>query len=48
MRKKSSARFASDIARHAGNAAFAACTARSISSTEAKSTAPVCCPVAGL
>ena len=38
----------SDIARQAGNASFAACTAGSTSSTEAKSTAPVCWPVAGL
>ena len=48
MRKKSSARLASDVARHAGNAAFAAWTAASTSSADAKSTAPVCRPVAGL
>src|SRR5579885_658862 len=48
MRKKSSARRASESDRHAGNAAFAAWTAASTSSTEAKSTAPVCSPVAGL
>ena len=38
-----SARFAIESARHAGNAAFAAWTARSTSSTVAKSTAPDCC-----
>ena len=43
-----SARFAIESARHAGNAAFAAWTARSTSSTVAKSTAPACWPVAGL
>ena len=43
-----SARFAIESARHAGNAAFAAWTARSTSSTVAKSTAPDCWPVAGL
>ena len=48
MRKKRSARFDSDVARHAGNAAFAAATARSTSSLDAKSTSPVCLPVAGL
>ena len=48
MRKKSSARRESESARHAGNAAFAAWTARSTSSADAKSTAPVCAPVAGL
>ena len=41
IRKKSSARRASDTDRQAGNAALAACTAASISSTDAKSTAPV-------
>ena len=48
MRKKRSARFDSDVARQAGNAAFAAATARSTSSVDAKSTSPVCLPVAGL
>ena len=48
MLKKSSARFASDIARHAGNACFAAWTAASTSSTVARSTSPVWRPVAGL
>ena len=48
IRKKISARRASETARQAGNASFAACTALSTSSTVAKSTAPVCCPVAGL
>ena len=48
IRKNSSARFASETARQAGKAAFAAWTARSTSSTVAKSTAPVCRPVAGL
>ncbi len=43
-----SARFAIESARHAGNAAFAAWTARSTSSAVAKSTAPDCWPVAGL
>ena len=44
----SSARFASDSARQAGKAAFPLATARSISSTEANATSPVCRPVAGL
>ena len=48
MVKKMAVRFESDIARHAGNASFAVCTARSISSRVAKSTAPVCRPSAGL
>ena len=48
MRKKISARRPSDVARQAGNACFAAWTARSTSSTVAKSTSPLCCPVAGL
>ena len=47
-RNRISARRESDVARHAGNAAFAAATARSTSSMDAKSTAPVCLPVAGL
>jgi len=42
------ARFDSDVARQAGNAAFAAATARCTSSIDAKSTCPVCLPVAGL
>ena len=48
IEKKSSARRPSDIARQAGNASRAAATAASTSSTEAKSTDPVCSPVAGL
>src|SRR4051794_16741117 len=48
MLKKISARFASDTCRHSTNAAFAACTAASTSSTVARSTAPVCLPLAGL
>jgi len=48
MRKKSSVRRESESARHAGKASFAVRTARSISSAVAKSTAPVCRPVAGL
>jgi len=48
MRKKISARRESDVARQAGNAALATATAAATSSTEAKSTAPVCAPVAGL
>ena len=48
MRKKSSARRESETRRHVGNASFAAATARSISSTLAKSTGAVCSPVAGL
>src|SRR6476661_3356357 len=42
-----SVRFDSDIERHAGNAALAAATAAPTSSTEAKSTWRVNCPVAG-
>ncbi len=42
-----SARFDSDVERHAGNAALAAATAASTSATDARSTAPVCSPVAG-
>src|SRR6478736_6843145 len=42
-----SVRFDSDIERHAGNAALAAATAAPTSSTEAKSTWRVSCPVAG-
>ena len=48
MRKKSSARRESETARQAGNASFAAATAASISSTDAKSTARRPLPVAGL
>ena len=48
MRKKSSARRAIESARHSTNACVAAWTAASISSTLAKSTAPVWTPVAGL
>ena len=48
MRKKSSVRRESETARQLGNASFATWTARPTSSTEAKSTAPVCAPVAGL
>ena len=44
----SSARFASETPRHEAKAAFADCTARSTSSTDARSTAPLCRPVAGL
>ena len=40
-------RFESEVARQAGNAAFAAATAASSSSTEAKSTHLACEPVAG-
>ena len=47
MRKKSSARRASETARQSGKAALAAWTAASTSSAEAKSTDPVCSPVAG-
>ena len=46
--KKMAVRFESDIARHAGKASVAACTAWSTSSTVAKSTAPVWMPFAGL
>ena len=45
---KEIARLESDIARHAGNASRAVCTARSTSSRVAKSTSPVCRPNAGL
>jgi hypothetical protein len=48
MLKNVSVRRESETARHAANASFAAATARSISSTDAKSTAAVCTPVAGL
>ena len=41
-------RAATEVARHSGNAAAAEAIAASISSTEAKSTWAVCCPVAGL
>ncbi len=44
----SSARFARESARQAGNASRAAATARSTSSAVARSTAPLCSPVAGL
>ena len=47
-REEELGRFASDTARHARNASFAACTAWSTSSTVAKSSAPVWRPVAGL
>ena len=43
-----SVRFESDVARQAGNAAFAAATAAPTSSTEAKSTCFATAPVAGL
>ena len=46
--KRSAVRLDSDIARQAGNASFAACTARSTSPAVAKSTAPVWTPRAGL
>ena len=42
-----SVRFESEVARQAGNAAFAAATAASTSSTEAKSTSRAIAPVAG-
>ena len=45
---KAAVRLASDVARHPGKAAFAAATAASTSSTDAKSTSPLCTPVAGL
>ena len=48
MRKKSSARFASETVRHVSQASAAFRTAASISSTDARSTAPDCVPVAGL
>ena len=48
IRKSSSARFASEVARQAGNAAFAAATAAPTSSVVARSTSPDCCPSAGL
>jgi hypothetical protein len=48
IRNMMSARFERDVARHAGNAALAVATASPTSSTDAKSTAPVCRPVAGL
>jgi len=47
-RKRIADFFDSEVARHAGNAAFAALTARSTSSTDAKSTAPLWRPIAGL
>ena len=47
MRNISSARFASEVARQAGNAAFAAATAAPTSSTVARSTSPVCSPGRG-
>ena len=47
-RKKSSARRASDTARHDCERRLRALHGASTSSTEAKSTAPVCTPVAGL
>ena len=48
IRKSSSARLASEVARQAGNAAFAAATAAPTSSVVARSTSPDCCPSAGL
>ena len=48
MRKKSSVRRESDIARQLSKARLAAWTAASTSSAVAKSTSPVCSPVAGL
>ena len=48
MRKKSSVRRESEIVRQRSKARFAAWTAASISSTVAKSTSPLCAPVAGL
>ena len=48
IRNISSARRASETVRHDTNADFAACTAASTSSTEARSTAPVWRPLAGL
>ena len=47
-RNITSARRDNDVARHSGNAAFAAATAAPTSSTVARSTAPDCSPVAGL
>ena len=44
----SSARFASEVARQAGNAAFAAATAAPTSSAVARSTSAACSPSAGL
>ena len=48
MRKKSSVRRESDIVRQPSKARFAAWTAASTSSAVAKSTSPLCSPVAGL
>src|SRR4029453_3225787 len=48
MRKKISVRRESENVRHLAKARFAARTAASTSSTEAKSTSPVWTPVAGL
>ena len=47
IRNMISVRFDSDVARHAGKAAFAAATAASTSATEAKSTSRTAAPVAG-
>ena len=47
IRNRISVRFESDVARQAGNAAFAAATAASTSSTDAKSTHFAWAPVAG-
>ncbi len=47
MRNMTSVRFEIEVARQAGNAAFAAATAASTSATEAKSTCLVSSPVAG-
>jgi len=46
--KKISARLLSDVARHPGNASFAASTAASTSAAVARSTSWVWTPVAGL
>jgi hypothetical protein len=46
--KKSSARLAIEVERHASSASVAFATAASTSSTEARSTAPCCSPAAGL
>ena len=46
--KNSSARFAIDVVRHVVNASAALRTAASTSSTDARSTAPLCTPAAGL
>jgi hypothetical protein len=48
IRNMTSVRLESEVARQAGNAAFAAATAASTSATEAKSTSRATAPVAGL